>query len=400
MKRVVVLMLRLNSTRNAVLAGTTLVCATLGAAELERGSARAEVTRPASFPHRIWAANDFETRAPDYAWFGEGDSNNIPRYPGNQTALRGSLPAGGGRFTTGMNPVPGPRMGRENFLYLRYFLTGTTEAVFQYFSLTSEDNNHIKVSGLTQKNWSELTLNFTRDGRRNDGTAGIPFKEGERMDDLKISPGEMGEKDDVNLIIDDAILFANDPKLPPEPEPFPRRVIHLAAFDTGPKEKYWPGDFEIIDDDNNRESLGLAGGTSSASPRKKLPPDSYWRAARAVPRKDGQGKLVSLPINPVKPVGAQTKLRFRYHLTGITTMTVQIFDATVMDNRHIELRDLKTGSWQTVYLDFTRDSRRNDGSKDRFEAGNLVDDILFFVGKDAAEPIQLLVDEVILFDAY
>jgi hypothetical protein len=35
--------------------------------------------------------------------------------------------------------------------------------------------------------------------------------------------------------------------LPPEKEPFPNRVIFLAAFDTGPKEKYWPGDFEIVE---------------------------------------------------------------------------------------------------------------------------------------------------------
>ncbi len=33
----------------------------------QRGVAKAAVTRPARFPHRIWAACDFEGRTPDYA---------------------------------------------------------------------------------------------------------------------------------------------------------------------------------------------------------------------------------------------------------------------------------------------------------------------------------------------
>ena len=33
-------------------------------------------------------------------------------------------------------------------------------------------------------------------------------------------------------------------------EPFPNRVIFLAAFDTGPKEKYWPGEFEIAEEES------------------------------------------------------------------------------------------------------------------------------------------------------
>ena len=109
-------------------------------------------------------------------------------------------------------------------------------------------------------------MNFTRDARRNDGSAEA-FAEGERMDDFKVFVGKPGDVlPDVKkygLLIDDVIFFANDPRLPPEPEPFPNRVIFLAAFDTGEKAKYWPGDFEIVE--------------------KDLPPDSYWRVARAEP---------------------------------------------------------------------------------------------------------------------
>ena len=102
-------------------------------------------------------------------------------------------------------------------------------------------------------------LNFSRDALRNDGTPGVPFKEGERMDDFKLFVGKPNDGKRYDLSIDDVIFFANDPNLPSEPEPFPNRVIHLTAFDTGPKEKYWLGDFEIVE--------------------KDLPPDSYggWR---------------------------------------------------------------------------------------------------------------------------
>ena len=63
-------------------------------------------------------------------------------------------------------------------------------------------------------------------------------------------------------------------------------MIFLAAFDTGPKEKYWPGEFEIVED-------------------RSAPPESYWREARAIPRKDGKGKLISLQIAPPRPVGEE-----------------------------------------------------------------------------------------------
>ena len=109
-----------------------------------------------------------------------------------------------------------------------------------------------------------------------------------------------------------------------------------------------------------------------------------------------KGQAGSLQIDPIKAVGAHTRLRCRYHLTGTRRMTVQIFDATDMDNRHIHLRDLKAGEWQTRYLDFTKDARRNDGGNAPFSAGHQVDDLFFFVQPDGAEPVELLLDEVVL----
>lgn len=347
--------------------------------QLPSGSVRAPLARLASFPHRIWAACDFEGTSPDYGWFGRVESNNLPRYPGNRSALA----AARGPYhdfsavMTGINPVPGPRMGKENGLYLRYFLEGGPEATVQHFSLTREDNWHINVSGLTTSRWAEATFNFTRDARRNDGSA-EPFREGERMDDFKMFAGKPAEAGRYRLLIDDVIFFANDPGLPPEPEAFPNRVIFLAAFDTGPRDKYWPGDLEIAE---------------------TPPPGSYWRAAQSVPIKNGQGQTISLPLSPPRPVGERTRLRFRYHLEGADAMTVQIFDATVQDNRHIRLDRLKQGAWTTLYLDFAADAKRNDGTGDStFKAGNLVDDIFFFVTGPGSERSRLFIDEVVLYD--
>jgi len=354
----------------------------------------ARAGRPERFPHRIWAACDFEGQTPDYAWFGIVEKTNIPAYPGNATALRAE-PKPYGNVSArmaGMNPVPGPRMGKVNHLYARYFIKGATEAIFQHFSLTTEDNQHIAVSGLAESRWAEVTLNFTRDARRNDGSPGS-FGDGERMDDLKVFLGKPGEDkdgkkdrpaDEWDLLLDDVIFFAEDPALPPEPEPFPSRVILLAAFDTGmtkaERPKYYPGDFEPV--------------------TEGLPADSYWGAARAVPQKEGRaGKGIRLQIEPPRPVGARTKLRFRYHMQGGSAMTVQIFDLTAGDNRHIRLRDLRQKEWTTIYLDFTRDSKRNDGSSGPFTAGNRVDDLFFFLDGEEGARSDLLIDEVVLFDA-
>src|SRR5262245_2252400 len=60
----------------------------------QRGAATADTTRPAHFPHRIWAACDFEGQTPDYAWFGRPETGNVPRYAGNSTVLA-ALPGSG-----------------------------------------------------------------------------------------------------------------------------------------------------------------------------------------------------------------------------------------------------------------------------------------------------------------
>jgi len=340
----------------------------------------AELKRPATFPHRIWVACDFEGRArADYGWFGKAETDAIPKYPGNRTVLRADAGPyeNHAAIMAGINTVPGPRMSKENWLYLRYFLKGGSDATVEHFSLTTEDNWHVNLSGLTTNAWAELAVNFSAHARRNDGSA-RGFGEGERMDDFKMFAGRPADASKFELLMDDVLFFANDPALPPEPEPFPNRVIFLAAFDTGEREKYWPGDLNLTE---------------------RPPAGAYWKAARSVPE-GGSDQRISLSIVPPRLVGAHTKLRFRYHLAGTTQITVQIFDATVQDNRHIILRDLPQNEWRTAYVDFTRDARRNDGTANsEFAAGNLVDDIFFFItAAQDASPV-LFIDEVVLFDA-
>ena len=49
------------------------------------------------------------------------------------------------------------------------------------------------------------------------------------MDDFKVFVGEPGDSKKYKLFLDDVIFFSDDPKLPPEKEPFPKRVIYLAS---------------------------------------------------------------------------------------------------------------------------------------------------------------------------
>jgi hypothetical protein len=166
----------------------------------QRGSARLEVTRPPRFPHRIWAACDFESRTHDYGWFGTPEKTNIPRYPGNATALR-AAPGPYQNFSavmTGINPVPGPRMGKVN-------KTGTSRMTVQIFDFTDQDNRHLHLTKLQQGSWQTLYLDFTRDAKRNDGSD-TPFAAGHVVDDLFFFvEGEGGAE--VNLLLDEVVLF-------------------------------------------------------------------------------------------------------------------------------------------------------------------------------------------------
>ncbi|MBI4606579.1 MAG: hypothetical protein HY721_31845, partial [Planctomycetes bacterium] len=62
------------------------------------------------------------------------------------------------------------------------------------------------------------------------------------------------------------------------------------------------------------------------------------------------------------------------------------------------LTGLEEGAWRDAKVDFTRDGRRNDGSGGAFAAGNLVDDLFFFVEAADGRDAELHIDEVVLYD--
>ena len=380
------------------------LCVSMGCARVAKrntGRARAEHYRPRHFPHRIWAATDFEAQPHMYGWEGARERNNIPRYAGNATALRseGNVRRNfsGKKFivpwvkAVSVNPVPGPRMGKVNKLYVRYYLAGATKAQFQHYSLSVADNNNIRISGLVPGKWMEITMNFSRDARRNDGTPGVPFKNGERMDDLQVYLGRTDSGKTCQLIIDDMIFFADDPRLPPEPEPFPRRVMFLAAFDTGidlkSRPKFYPGQFEpAVGGGPRGERFGIAG---------NAPKGAYWVVARPVPKKGTGDQHVFLEMKPPRPVGPNTRLRFRYWLEGADKIRIALHDATAKKDRAVVVNDCKQGRWVTQYVTFSKDEKFVGGGK--FATGNKTDSVAFIV--PAGKAVRLFVDEVVLFDA-
>jgi hypothetical protein len=353
-----------------------------------RGTARADHGRPDRFPHRIWAFSGFEARPHMFGWFGAEETKNIPGYPGNTAARRGAGPwKNFAALKTGMNPVPGPRMGEVNKLYVRYFLRGADRATFQHYSLSSGDNCHIRVSGMKQGEWAEMVLHFTRDSRRNDGSPGA-FKRGERMDDLQVYVGKPGQEKDLEIIIDDPIFFAENPDLPPEPEPFPRRVIFLAAFDTGidsrSRPKFYPGRFEPAV--GAGETFGI---------RRTAPKGGYWVVAAAVPAPEADVQHVRLEMKPPRPVGPNTRVRFRYWLRGVDKMDVCLHDATDSRDRRVSVTRCQQAQWATRYVTFSRGGTFAGGGP--FPTGNRIDAVTFSVPNN--KDVELYVDEIVVYDA-
>ena len=343
-----------------------------------RGRARAIEGRPKRFPHRIWAACDFEARLPNYGQFGAAERTNIPKYPGNALARRATPKGKWSAMYTGMNPVPGPRMGTLNRLYIRYYLKGADTARFQHFSLSVSDNCNIRVTGLVQGRWAETVLNFTEDSRRNDGSPGA-FKKGERMDDLKVFVGKHKDGKAYEFIIDDAIFYSDEPGAPPETEPFPNRVMFLAAFDTGTRPEksrqlYFPGRWAL----------------------PKTPPrGAYWDCAQSMPSADGTKSQVLLRLAPPRAAGPVTKLRFRGWVDGPKQMRI-ILDRAASEASHVlTVRGLPQKEWFTRYVNFTADSVPTGAAKARLATGDALGELKFEVDGKA----KLYVDEIVLYDA-
>ena len=127
------------------------------------------------------------------------------------------------------------------------------------------------------------------------------------------------------------------------------------------------------------------------------------RACRATPTKDFDDKMgnpkkdfKAVIFNPVPgpPMGANTRLSFRYWLQGTDTLRVQIYSLSKGYHRFLTLTNLPQGTWQSAAVDLT-EARRPDGSGGPLAEDERIDDIQFYIVLDA----ELIIDDIVLYDA-
>jgi purine nucleosidase len=180
------------------------------------------------------------------------------------------------------------------------------------------------------------------------------------------------------------------PTLPPPPKnssrlidpgPFPARVHVAEDYDTDIEKRWWMcGKAETRD--------VPAGGA---------------RAQRAVLTQDFDDKqglagqtYRAVIFNPVPgpPMGPNTRLRFRYKLTGTDTLRVQLYSLTNGYHRYLSVSGLEQGKWLDGCVDMTH-LRRPDGTGGPLAKDERIDDIQFYVDPRA----ELMVDDVVLYEA-
>lgn len=330
--------------------------------------------RPEAFPQRIWAACDFELLRKDVAVGGRVEQENIPSYPANRFA-------GSAReITPGISALNVlfsgyPRVEAGSKVYFRYYLSGEGSLEIRLFNQSRQSWHRVSLTGLTRGRWDEATVDFSLVG---DDDGGGPLESGERVSEAMLvlhGPGF--------FIVDDIICFAGEGKAENgKQQNFPQRVIAVWGFD--PVEYYHPWthtDFRV----NHKHQALL----------------NDWGAAEGLDNSGKGIKRVRLIIDPPQQVGANTRVRYNYWLDNVRRLQPMIFDLTDSDNRHVGLEAQPQGQWLTGTIDFTHDGIKNDGNQTEFEAGSLVDDIFYLAWpQDAAREFTLLIDDVVLYDAY
>ncbi|MDP6721870.1 MAG: hypothetical protein QGF59_24595, partial [Pirellulaceae bacterium] len=100
-------------------------------------------------------------------------------------------------------------------------------------------------------------------------------------------------------------------------------------------------------------------------------------------------------FNPVPgpPMGSNTRLSFRYRLTGTDVLRVQIYSLSKNYHRHLVLTGLEQEVWKSATVDMTK-ARRPDGSGGALSKDERIDDIQFYVNREASAEI----DDIILYD--
>jgi inosine-uridine nucleoside N-ribohydrolase len=174
---------------------------------------------------------------------------------------------------------------------------------------------------------------------------------------------------------------AGNPSKLIDPGRFPARVHAFEDYDTDIERRWWMcGKLETMDE-----------------------PTLGGRVCRAVLTQDfddKQGDTAAMYraviFNPVPgpPVGPNTRLRFRYKLTGTDTLRVQLYSLTNGYHRYLSVSGLEQGKWAEGCVDMTQ-MRRPDGGGGPLAENERIDDIQFYIDPRA----ELLIDDVVLYDA-
>jgi hypothetical protein len=169
--------------------------------------------------------------------------------------------------------------------------------------------------------------------------------------------------------------------------PLPTRVLVFEDYETDIEKRWWLRG--AVETNNVAPSL-----SDSIANR---------RACRATATKDFDDKMgdpkknfKAVIFNPVPgpPMGANTRLSFRYWLQGTDTLRVQIYSLTKGYHRFLTLTNLPQGSWQSAAVDMTQ-ARRPDRSGGPLAEDERIDDLQFYIAPDA----ELLIDDIVLYDA-
>lgn len=180
---------------------------------------------------------------------------------------------------------------------------------------------------------------------------------------------------------------ANNPVPIVDPGVLPLRVHVFEDYETDIEKRWWLR--------GAAESGNVPPALSGAAPNR--------RCCRATVSKDFDDKMgdasktwKAVVFNPVPgpPMGASTRLSFRYWLKDADSIRVQIYSLSNGYHRQLALQNLTAGSWQSATVDITA-ARRPDGSGGPLSADERIDDIQFYIVPSA----ELLIDDIILFDA-
>src|SRR5262249_51200399 len=130
----------------------------------------AKPVEPGAFPSKVHAVEDYETDIEKRWWMcGKLETKDVPVKNGR--ACRAVLTqdfddkgAHGGTLCGAVisTPAPGPPMGPNTRLRLKYKLTGTDTIRVQLFSLTKGFHRYLSVPGLTEGAWRDACVDLTQ----------------------------------------------------------------------------------------------------------------------------------------------------------------------------------------------------------------------------------------------